>query len=215
MRPLTDSIPKPMLPVGGRPLIEWHVEALKNAGFTDLVINHAWLGHKIEVYLEDGQMWGVNLSYSPEATALETAGGIRKALPMLGQAPFPVVNGDVFTDWPRARFREIIENWMPGQLAHLVLVPNPEHHPEGDFSVADDGYVFVESNAPRFTFSGVGVYHPDLFSHLISGHPEKLAPLLRNAMAGRQVRGEVYEGLWEDVGTPERLASLNELLQNS
>lgn len=212
MRPLTDNLPKPMLQVGNRPLIEWHIEALKKAGFVDLVINHAWLGDKIEVYLGDGQMWGVNLQYSPEATALETAGGIRKALPMLGSQPFAVFNGDVFTDYPRAQMNDIIANWQPGQLAHLVLVPNPPHHPEGDFAIDANGVVQDTDGGERFTFSGMGVYHPALFDGLESGQPEKLAPLLRKAMIEHRVRGEVYTGLWEDVGTPERLAKLNELV---
>lgn len=212
MRPLTDNLPKPMLEVGNRPLIEWHIEALKKAGFVDLVINHAWLGDKIEVYLENGQMWGVNLQYSPEATALETAGGIRKALHLLGNEPFAVLNGDVFTDYPRSRMKDIISNWLPGQLAHLVLVPNPPHHPQGDFAVDADGVVRDAGQGERFTFSGIGVYHPALFASLESGHPEKLAPLLRKAMQEHSVRGEVYTGLWEDVGTPDRLAKLNEIV---
>lgn len=210
MRPLTDHTPKPMLKVAGKALIEWHIDALVKAGFTHLVINHAWLGQVIESGLGDGSRYGAFIQYSQEQEALETAGGIAKALSLLGQCPFPVMNGDVFTDWPVDRFHQVLSQWEEGQLAHLVLVPNPAHNPEGDFALdPQTGWVQPEGTS-KWTFSGIGVYHPDLFKEVPVGQPAKLAPLLRRAMQLGQVRGEHHSGVWEDVGTPERLALLNE-----
>ncbi len=210
MRPLTDHTPKPLLPVGGKPLIVWHIERLKAAGFDDIVINHAHLGHLIETALGNGETFGVTIRYSPEEKALETAGGIAQALPLLGTAPFLVVNGDVFCDWDFSRARALARA-LGNTLAHLVLVPNPPQHPDGDFGL--DGERVIDGVDNRYTFSGIGVYQPALFNSVVRGEAAKLAPLLRAAMAHTAVRGELHNGCWEDVGTPERLAALDEVLK--
>lgn len=215
MRPLTDHCPKPLLPAGGKPLIVWHIERLAAAGFRELVINHAHLGAQIEAALGDGARWGVSIAYSPEpAGALETAGGIVQALPLLGVAPFLVVNGDIHCDWDMAR---ALTTLAADALAHLVLIDNPVHHPQGDFwltgsKVSADGTAIAPTN-PRLTFSGIGVYRPALFAGLTPGQPAKLAPLLRAAMATGQVSGEHHHGRWADIGTPQRLAELDIELQ--
>lgn len=202
MRPLTDVTPKPLLPVAGKPLIVWHLERLARAGFRDIVINHAHLGDQIEALLGDGAAWGARIAYSAEPQgALETAGGIANALPLLGDAPFLVVNGDIFCDWDFARARS------GNALAHLVLVDNPPHHPEGDFAL--DGAKVSAGGTARLTFSGIGIYRPELFAGIACGEPAKLAPLLRDAITAGRVTGEHHRGRWEDVGTPERLAALD------
>lgn len=202
MRPLTDVTPKPLLPVAGKPLIVWHLERLARAGFRDIVINHAHLGDQIEALLGDGAAWGARIAYSAEPQgALETAGGIANALPLLGDAPFLVVNGDIFCDWDFARARS------GNALAHLVLVDNPPHHPEGDFAL--DGAKVSAGGTARLTFSGIGIYRPELFAGIACGEPAKLAPLLRDAITAGRVTGEYHRGRWEDVGTPERLAALD------
>lgn len=204
MRPLTDNCPKPLLCVTGKPLIVWHLERLAKAGYRDVVINHAHLGEQIEALLGDGDAWGVRISYSPEPPgALETAGGIAQALSLLGEEPFLVINGDIFCDWNPAQ-----ASLADDALAHLVLVPNPEHHPEGDF-VLDGTKVGAGGTAPRLTFSGIGIYRPALFAGIAAGQVAKLAPLLREAMARGQVSGELHRGRWTDVGTPQRLAELD------
>jgi MurNAc alpha-1-phosphate uridylyltransferase len=212
MRPLTDDTPKPLLSVGGKPLLFWHIERLARAGILDIVINHAHLGGQIEAALGDGSGLGVRIAYSPEpAGALETAGGIAKALPLLGFAPFLVINGDIWCDYDFSRAAETAGQ-LPahGLLAHLVLVPNPPHHPEGDF-----GLSFGRATAggpPRLTFAGIGYYQRALFAGIEPGSRTALAPLLRAAMAEGKVGGEYYSGRWEDVGTPRRLAALDEEL---
>jgi MurNAc alpha-1-phosphate uridylyltransferase len=204
MRPLTDDRPKPLLKVGGKSLIEWHIERLAKAGIKNIVINHAYLGKLIEFEFGDGGLWGVNIQYSSEEEALETGGGIYKALPLLGNGSFIVVNGDVWVD---VDFRRLA---LPqGSLAHLVLVENPEHHPKGDFAL-EAGQV-LETGQQLFTFSGIGVYHPDLFADCQPGR-FPLAPLLRSAMAQGKVSGQLHQGDWADVGTPECLAELDERL---
>ena len=209
MRPLTDHTPKPLLTVGGKPLIVWHIERLQRAGFDDIVINHAHLGQQIEAALGDGERFGVSIRYSAEKEALETAGGIAQALPLLGDAPFLVINGDVFCTWDFSRARAYGKT-----LAHLVLVPNPPHHPEGDFVLAGANVAEGRQDGmPRHTFSGIGVYQPALFAGLARGMPAKLAPLLRSAMQAGQVTGELFSGHWEDVGTPQRLRAIDEALQ--
>ena len=214
MRPLTDHTPKPLLSVGGKPLIVWHIERLRTAGFHELVINHAHLGHRLEEALGDGAALGVRIAWSPEASALETAGGIRHALPLLGDAPFVVVNGDVFCDADFAALRSAAERLRAdGPLAHLLLVDNPEHHPEGDFHLDSDGLVHADGQ-PRLTFSGLGAYHPALFTDLADNTPAKLAPLLRAAMNAGKVGGRHHAGRWIDVGTPRRLADLDCELQH-
>lgn len=208
MRPLTDHTPKPLLVVGGKPLIVWHIERLARAGFRELVINHAHLGAQIEAALGDGRYWQVSIFYSAEATALETAGGIANALPLLGDLPFLVINGDVFTDIDYASLA------LPtDRLAHLVMVDNPPQHAAGDFGL-EHGFV-LDSAEHRLTFSGVGVYHPELFSSIQHGQAAKLAPLLRAAMQQQRVTGQHHHGLWHDIGTPERLAQLDQWLQEN
>ncbi len=202
MRPLTDRLPKPLLPAGGRPLIEYHLSALAEAGVGQIVINHAWLGEQIEQALGDGSRWGVTLRYSPEQEGLETGGGIFNALPLLGEGPFIVVNGDVWCRYPFARLPQ-----EPAGLAHLVLVENPPHHPEGDFVLQGDR-VRAEGE-PRLTYSGIAVLRPELFSGCSAGR-FPLAPLLRRAMEAGRVSGEYYPGEWVDVGTPDRLKRLDE-----
>lgn len=209
MRPLTDHTPKPLLPVGGKPLIVWHIERLRAAGFTELVINHAHLGRRLEDALGDGSAFGVRIAWSPEATALETAGGIRHALPLLGEEPFVVINGDVFCDADFAALRAATQSLRAeGPLAHLLLVDNPAHHTEGDFRLAADGHIHADEN-PRLTFAGLGAYHPALFAGLADDTPAKLAPLLREAMNAGKVTGQHHTGRWIDVGTPERLAEID------
>lgn len=215
MRPLTDSAPKPLLQAGDRALIEWQLLKLAEGGFTDIVINHHHLGQQLEARLGDGSRYGVRIQYSPEQQLLETAGGIIKALPLLGNEPFLVVNGDVWTDYEFARLREMS---MKEVLAHLVLVPNTGHHPEGDFVLGSDGRVRGRDSSrepamPTYTFSGISVLHPVLFDSL-PVEPMALAPLLVRAMGNRQVSGELYRGQWQDIGTPERLQALDSQLRS-
>ena len=210
MRPLTDHTPKPLLEAGGRALIVWHIENLVAAGITELVINHAHLGAKIEAALGDGSRYGARIRYSPETSALETAGGIANALTMLEDqgAPFAVVNADIFCDYDFANLQERADRLQAlGDAAHLVLVDNPDHHKGGDFAL-HDGRIEEAANA-RLTFSGIGVYHPDLFRGIVRGSVAPLAPLLREAIARGKISGEHHRGLWVDVGTPERLAQLD------
>jgi MurNAc alpha-1-phosphate uridylyltransferase len=205
MRPLTDHTPKPLLVVGGKPLIVWHIERLAKAGFNEIVINHAHLGGQIESALKDGRAWGVHIQYSPELSALETAGGIANALPLLGLDPFLVVNGDVFTEIDFASLVIDVDD-----LAHLVMVDNPVQHPQGDFALIGDR--LMTDGEHKLTFSGIGVYHPDLFVQVKRGEASKLAPLLKEAMSKSLVSGQHYQGLWHDVGTPERLNTLDKQL---
>lgn len=242
MRPLTDTAPKPLLRVGGKPLIVWHLERLAAAGFTDVVINHAWLGARIEDTLQDGRRWGLRIAYSPEAPGgLETAGGIATALPLLGTEPFLVINGDIWCDWnpgaaltlARRLHQENADGW-------LLLAPNPPHHPDGDFCLsqrlehadtppsaadaatpditADDALYRVSDKpcdgAAGMTFSGIGVYQPHLFDAVAAGTRARLAPLLRGAMAEGKIVGQPYSGRWVDVGTPQRLRELDRELRD-
>jgi len=218
MRPLTDTCPKPLLPAGGLPLIGWHLRRLAGAGFRDVVINHAWLGEQIERTLGDGSDWGMSIRYSPEAQALETAGGIAQALPLLGDEPFLVINGDIWCDWNPARARTIGEQLTAlDWLAWCVLIDNPEHHPRGDFVLDGgrlDGVKLADAAAPRLTFSGIGVYRPILFQGVAKGSRAPLAPLLRQAAAQGLAGAERHDGRWTDVGTPQRLARLDAQLTN-
>lgn len=202
MRPLTDHLPKPLLPIAGKPLIVHHIEALARAGIRQIVINHAWLGALIEQQLGDGSQFGVQLQYSAEGeSGLETAGGIKKALPLLGTEPFLVVNGDVLTDFPFSALKSV----MPAQhMAHLVLVPNPLQHPLGDFAFDNRTALVLPQGEHQWTFSGIGLYRPEFFAQVPAGK-QKLAPFLRQAMTQGQVSGELYHGFWADIGTPERL----------
>lgn len=215
MRPLTDHTPKPLLMAGDKPLIVWHIERLKAAGITKLVINHAHLGHQIEDVLGNGRRFDVNIRYSAENPVLETAGGIANALPLLGDQPFAVINGDVWCDYDFTTLpRRAATLEAQGDLAHLVLVQNPPQHPQGDFSLAG-GRLYKSDVAPRLTFSGIGVYHPALFSGIPRGAVAKLAPLLFEAIAQNRISGEFFEGRWADIGTPERLQELDNRLRTS
>jgi len=208
MRPLTEKTPKPLLEVGGIPLIVWHLEKLAHYGFKEVVINIAHLGWKIPQALGDGSDWGLQIIYSDEQEegGLESAGGIVKALKQLEESdPFLVVNGDIWTDYDfDASFR-----LAEGIFAHLILVPNPEHNPKGDFSLLDGKVV----NTPEYTFSGIGYYSPKFFKDVPYGK-SMLAPLLREAMREGKVTGELYRGEWYDIGTPKRLERLNMRLIN-
>ncbi len=215
MRPLTDNLPKPLLTIQNKSLLAWHLEALAQSGIQKVVINHAWLGEKIEESLGDGHQFGLGIEYSPEASALETAGGIRQALPLLSPEDyFLVINGDVFA--PNLAIKALLEKASKLRskpkkvLAHLLMVPNPVQHPNGDFYLKDS-IVSTDSlvGAERLTFSGIGIYHKDLFRGLKMGVPVKLAPLLMQAMEQNKVSGEKYTGPWHDVGTPQRLQELN------
>jgi len=202
MRPLTDLTPKPLLEVRGKPLIHWHLERLAAGGVQEVVINLSWLGDRIRAALGDGTRWGLRIRYSEEGPVpLETGGGIFRALPLLGAAPFLLVNGDAYSDFDYARLR------LPaGRDAHLVLVPNPPQHPRGDFALRDG--LICEDGAPRHTYAGIGVYSPELFAGCSDGR-FPLLPLLRRAIAAGRLGGELYGGVWHDVGTVERLDELN------
>ena len=201
MRPLTDMTPKPLLPVAGKPMIEYTIEALVAAGFRDLVINLAHLGQQIAAVLGDGERFNARINYSFEGeNGLETAGGIINALPLLGDQPFLVVNGDIATDFPFAQLKD-----QAVDLAHLILVNNPPHHQSGDFGL-EQGSV-KENTDLRYTFSGIGIYHKNLFSGTAPGKT-RLAPILRRAIAQDLVSGEYYKGFWMDIGTPLRLKEL-------
>jgi len=205
LRPLTDSTPKPLLEVGGKLLIEYHLEHLAIAGFREVVINLSHLGDKIHDTLGNGSRWGLNIRYSPEPPgALDTGGGIKQALPLLGEAPFAIINGDIFTSYPLARLRTI-----KCDHSHLVLVPNPAHHPNGDFAL-QGGYV-NEDGQPRYTFSGISVYHPRFFDTVPVGS-FSVVPMLQAAMALQQVTGQLFNGIWHDIGTIERLEALRDQL---
>jgi N-acetyl-alpha-D-muramate 1-phosphate uridylyltransferase len=214
MRPLTDHTPKPLLLAGGKPLIVWHLERLAAAGFREIVINHAHLGSLIEQTLGDGASWGLHIQYSPEPPgALETAGGIATALPLLGNEPFLVVNGDIYCDFDFGRFyQSTVADRKPH--AHLVMVTNPAHHAGGDFSL--DGERVVYANGEQtLTYAGIGVFSPAFFAGVKSGTVMKLRPLLDAAIAAGTLTGERYAGRWVDVGTPQRLAELNQELKNA
>jgi MurNAc alpha-1-phosphate uridylyltransferase len=216
MRPLTDNIPKPLLLAGGKQLIAWHIERLVCAGITELVINHAHLGTQIEQTLGDGSQFGAMIHYSNEGTALETAGGIAFALHQLGDEPFAVVNGDIYCDYDFARLPGLAAQMQSNQdNAHLILVNNPEHHPNGDFLLHDDR-VISSALSPQhsaLTFSGIGLYQPSLFARIARGTKAQLAPLLREQIALGKVSGEHHKGMWIDVGTPQRLGELDKRLR--
>ena len=215
MRPLTDHTPKPLLEVAGRALIVWHIERLVAAGITDLVINHAHLGAQIESALGDGSRFGASIRYSPEIAALETAGGIANALPLIGEEEiFVVVNGDIWCDYDFQRLQDRVAAMQSmGDAAHLVLVDNPAHHPNGDFCLHASRVVTLPTThfplSAALTFSGIGLYHPRMFSEIPRGSVAPLAPLLRAQMALGKVSGEHHAGRWVDVGTPQRLHELD------
>lgn len=216
MRPLSDATPKPLLPVAAKPLIVWHLEKLAALGVCDVVINTSWLAEQFPLALGDGSRWGLRIVYSYEgATPLETGGGMLAALPLLGSAPFLLVNGDVWTDYDFAQLPE-----APRGLAHLVMVDTAAHVPQGDFALDPQGRLHADGNA-RLTYAGIGVFRPELLQEWraitgevagVDARPPRfrLAPLLRAAMTRVQVSGEHHRGAWTDVGTPKRLAELRE-----
>ncbi|CAG9198934.1 N-acetylmuramate alpha-1-phosphate uridylyltransferase [Paraburkholderia sabiae] len=217
MRPLTDTCPKPLLKVGGKALIEWQIERLARAGFTTIVINHAWLGEQFEAALGDGSRYGVSLRYSAEHDALETAGGIAQALPLIEDAGasqvFVAVAGDVYADFDYSSLRLECERLAaldePGM--HLVMVPNPSFHPEGDFVLSGDGRLSLDG-APRYTFGSIGVYDTRMFRDIAPGTRRALTPYYRDAIALGRATGQLYQGLWENVGTPAQLQALDKVL---
>lgn len=215
MRPLTDHTPKPLLEAGGKPLIVWHIERLVAAGLNDIVINTAWLGERLQTALGDGSRYGARLSWSPEAPALETAGGIARALPLLGPDPFLVVNGDIWCDWDFKQAADRAADLTAAQaLGWLLLVDNPPHHEQGDFGLDASGHL-QEHPVPgaSLTFSGIGVYQPRLFTALSGQEAAPLAPLLRQAIRRGAVIGSHHPGQWLDIGTPERLQHLDTQLR--
>lgn len=212
MRPLTDSVPKPLLPVNNKPLIEYHLEKLSQAGVTDVVINYAWLGEQFPKVLGDGSRWGVSIHYSPEtAGGLETAGGIINALPLLGDAPFWLINGDVWTDLDFNRLPTSLDD----DVANLMLVANPEYNAKGDFGVQNGRVKVADGNLPSYTYSGIGLYSP----HWFVGRPiEKLPlrPMFDKAIQQQRLAATVVsDAQWTDVGTPERLAQLDQQLRGT
>jgi MurNAc alpha-1-phosphate uridylyltransferase len=221
MRPLTDHTPKPLLKIGGKPLIIWHIENLVHAGLNEIVINHAHLGEQIEKALGDGSQFGARIQYSAEGQPLETAGGIANALPLLGKEPFAVINSDIFCDYDFARLPERVASLRAtGDAIHLVLVNNPIHHPQGDFPL-HNGRIEncsgpgLASSGGQLTFSGIGIYQPSVFAHLVRGRKAPLAPLLYAQIALGKVSGEHHRGAWTDVGTPQRLHELNQQSHSS
>ena len=208
MRPLTDDKPKPLIEAAGKPLLAFHLERLVAAGFSDIVVNASYHAQQIVDYCGDGTRWGCRITVIVEPTPLETAGGILNALPWLGDEPFAVVNGDVFTDYPLDRLRL---HDLEADHAHLVMIPNPEHHPDGDFTLTDGR--IGEGSGPRLTFSGLSVMSRALFAGLAPGK-SALRPQLEVAINSRRLSGELWSGLWSDVGTPERLGALENSLRD-
>lgn len=208
MRPLTNATPKPLLIVKGKYIIQHTIEQLVSAGFREIVINIAYLGQQIKKTINTGKQWGASISYSDEGEfALETAGGIINALPLLGKDPFLVVNGDIATDYDFSQLHHKICD-----LAHLVLIPNPEHHPDGDFHLANNG-LLTTTGLPKLTYSGMGIYNPELFANIRPGKI-KLGALLRQMMASNRISGEKFNNFWLDIGTPERLKQLADYYQS-
>ncbi|MDH5552061.1 MAG: nucleotidyltransferase family protein [Nitrosomonas sp.] len=219
MRPLTDTKPKPLLQAGGKSLIEYQLIRLAEAGFTEIVINHAYLGEMIELALGNGARYGVSIQYSHEPLVLETAGGIANAMPLLTNTvqdqPFLVVNADVYSEIDYAALLPVMQRIQlhpEESLAHLLLVDNPAHHTDGDFAL--EGLNIQLDGENKLTFSGVGVYQPALFCDVLPKKPAKLAPLFRHAIKQQKLTGEYFQGVWIDVGTPDRLSFLDNMLVN-
>lgn len=214
MRPLTDNLPKPMLSAGGKPLLQYHLEALAKIGVSHVIINLAYLGDKIRAFVGTGERFGLNVSFSEEPEPLETAGALLHALPLLGDEPFIVLNGDVWTDYPLATLSDY--SLQDDEDAHLVLVANPVFHPAGDFSPNLHGRLETNPDLPKFTFSGVSLIHP----RLIASYPQQrnkfpLGEVLRYGLTQNRISAEIYTGNWSDVGTPERLAQLDAQLRKN
>ena len=205
LRPLTDETPKPLLKVAGKSLIEYHLQNLVDAGFKDIIINTAWLAEKIHQRLGDGERYGASITYSDEGTALETAGGIINALPLLGKEPFLVVNGDIWCDFDFSTLTEL----APNTQSHLILVNNPEHNPDGDFALRDN--LVKNAGDIKYTFSGIGIYRAEFFAEQPSG-ALPLAPIIRSKCEEDLVSGQFYDGQWTDAGTIERLQELDQKL---
>lgn len=208
MRPLTDNLPKPLLSAGGKPLLQYHLEALARTGIKEVVINLAYLGDKIREFVGDGSRFGLQVSFSTEPEPLETAGALVQAMPLLGSAPFLLVNGDVWSDYPLAQLHQHI--LPPGIKAHLVLVANPDFHPHGDFALDSQGLLTEETTLAKHTFAGISLIDPQL----ISQYPQSrrkfpLSEVLRYGITQRQISAEIHNGLWSDVGTPQRLQLLD------
>ena len=203
---LTQNCPKPLLKVKGRCLIDWHLIKLCEAGFKDVVINVAYLSKEIIEFVGDGSKWGLNISISEEEQALETAGGIKKAIKYLGDEPFVVINADIFSDYNYVNLKA--RSLQNNSMGHLVLVNNPKHNLKGDFGIMDNGILTMNSEGP-LTFSGIAIYDPKFFSELAEGNKIKLAPILEIAINKKCIQGELFEGLWSDVGTPKRLNMIN------
>lgn len=206
MGSLTQDSPKPLLKVKGKCLIDWHLHKLSEAGFRDIVINVSYLSEKIIQYVGDGSKWHLNITISNESVALETAGGIKKAITYLGSEPFVVINADIFSNYDYQKLKSII--FKNTTLAYLVLVNNPDHNIKGDFGLSKDGAVIINANE-LLTFSGIAIYDPKLFLGLEKGKKIKLSPILKNAIDKNLIQGEFFEGEWSDVGTPERLKLIN------
>jgi len=213
MRPLTDHTPKPLLEAGGKALIEWQIERLVRAGFTELVINHAWLGAQIEAHLGDGARYGARIAWSAEGTALETLGGIVRALPLLGTQPFAVVSADIYTEYDYARLAPVVDalaSHPQGPVAHLVLTDNPPWHAAGDMALVD-GRIRLEGE--RFNYANIGVFHPRMFAGLETGKVLKLFPWAWQFLDAPGISGEHWSGVWHNVGTPAQLAELDAALR--
>ena len=206
MRSLTTNIPKPLLEVRGKCLIDWHLEKLSKAGFKDVVINVSYLSDKIIQHIGDGKRWNLDIIISNEPEALETAGGIRKAILHLGYGPFVVINADIFSDYDYRNFKNILLKQT--SLGHLVMVNNPAHNANGDFGLTENG-ILMKNNDKLLTFSGIAIYKPELFKNLKEGIKIKLSIILESAINKKSIQGELFEGAWSDVGTPERLDIIN------
>ena len=205
---LTRDLPKPLIRVKGKPLIEWHLEKLSNSGFKDIVINVSYLPEMIKDFVGDGSMWQLNVTYSEENPILETAGGIKNALPLLGKEPFAVINSDIFSNFNYVKLKLIsLNNSSDG---HLVLVKNPEHNQTGDFGLLENDCLALNVNA-LYTFSGIAVYHPRFFDEMETGVKMQLLPLLKSSISNSLIKGELFEGIWSDIGTLERLEAINKI----
>lgn len=210
MRPLTDTRPKPLLKVGQYTLIEHQINKLVKAGITEIIINHAWLGEQIVNFIGNGHKYGAKICYSKEDPALETAGGIAKALNFFNGSTFLAINSDIWTDWDASQAFELAASLDKQRLAQLILVENPAHNPDGDFQLLKSGLLTSKQGvASSYTFAGIGIYRPILFSKLDPDQAMPLAPLLRQAMVQKNIYGVLHQGLWFDIGTPERLSLLN------